>query len=303
MASRPRLGRIGIWSGTFWAQREEAARAARELERLGYDALWVPNGPGIFDRARDLLAATSRIVVATGIASIWMYPAAEAAAAHHALTQDFPGRFLLGLGVSHAHLVNRDHAGRYNRPVERMLAYLDALDAAPTPVPPEERILAALGPRMLAIARDRSAGAHPYLVTVEHTRAARNELGPGAVLAPEQAVVLETDPVRAREIARAHLARYLHAPNYTNNWQRLGFTADDLAGGGSDRLVDALVAWGDLDAIRRRVAAHLRAGADHVCLQALTAPPQAVPYDAWRILAPLATAPDLEPSSPPPGRG
>ena len=291
--SRPRLGRIGIWSPAFWAEREDAQHMARELERLGYGALWYPNGAGMFDRARELLDATSRIVVATGIANIWAHPAEQVAATHHALTRAYPQRFLLGLGVSHAHLVNREEAGRYSKPVERMQAYLDALDAAPTPVPPDERILAALGPRMLAIARARSAGAHPYLVTVEHTRIAREALGTGPLLAPEQAVVLDSQPERARGIARAHLARYLKAPNYTNNWLRLGFTADDLTNGGSDRLVDALVVWGDVDTIRERIAGHIRAGADHVCLQVLTENPLAAPFDEWGVLAALTTASDV----------
>lgn len=291
MAHYTQLGRVGVWSGAVWKDEEEARRAARELNGLGFGALWFPNGPAIFERARELLDATQRIVVATGIASIWTHPAEQAAEAHHALAQAHPGRFLLGLGVSHAHLVDREQPGRYARPVERMQEYLDALDAAPTPVPASERVLAALGPRMLEIARTRSAGAHPYLVTVEHTRQAREALGAGPLLAPEQAVVLSSRPEEARRIARVHLARYLQAPNYVNNWLRLGFTRDDAADGGSDRLVDALVAWGDLDAIRRRVAEHLAAGADHVCLQALTEDPSAVPYEQWRALAPL-TAPD-----------
>ncbi len=178
--------------------------------------------------------------------------------------------------------------GRYVRPYTRMVEYLDALDAAPNPVPVPERALAALGPRMLELARDRSAGAHPYLVTPEHTREARTALGQGPLLAPEQAVVLETDPARARAIARQHLSRYLQAPNYVNNWLRLGFTQADVADGGSDRLVDALVAWGDLDAIRQRIQEHQRAGADHVCIQALAADPLALPLAQWRALAPLA---------------
>ena len=293
MASRLQPGRIGVWSSAFSAEREEARRAARELERLGYGTLWFPNHADMFDRARDLLDATSHIVVATGIASIWTHPAEQVAAAHHSLTHAHPQRFLLGLGVSHAHLVHIQQAGRYSKPVERMLSYLDALEAAPTPVPPSERILAALGPRMLEIARTRSAGAHPYLVTIEHTRRARQALGVGPLLAPEQAVVATADPAEARRIARIHLSRYLRAPNYVNNWLRLGFTRDDFADGGSDRLVDALVAWGDVEAIRERVAAHIAAGADHVCLQALSENPVSVPYDQWRALAPLATASDL----------
>jgi probable F420-dependent oxidoreductase len=290
MAQAVQLGRIGIWSSRFWAHREAAKDAARELEQLGYGAVWFNNGADAFGLARDLLGATSRIVVATGILNIWTHPAQEVAAGHAALARTFPHRFLLGLGVSHAPVVDRGQAGRYSHPYERMVAYLDALDTAPTPVPASERVLAALGPRMLALARERSAGAHPYLVTVEHTRSARQVLGDGPLLAPEQAVVLEPQPARARSIARAYLAQYLQLPNYTNNLLRHGFTPEDLAGGGSDRLVDALVAWGSVDAIRERVADHLRAGADHVCLQALTEDPATLPLDEWRTLAALVDA-------------
>lgn len=285
VTSGPTLGRVGIWSGHFATDRETAKEAAVELERLGFGTLWLPNRPGLFDLARDVLDVTEHIVVATGIASIWTHSAEAIASAHSTLTQAHPHRFLLGLGVSHAHLVDRGQAGRYRHPIERMEAYLDALDAAPAPVPARERVLAALGPRMLTLARERSAGAHPYLVTMEHTRHARELLGAGPLLAPEQAVVLEMDPVRARTIARTHLSTYLQAPNYTNNWLRLGFTPDDLANGGSDRLVDALVVWGSVDAIRERIAEHLEAGADHVCLQALTANPREWPREEWRALA------------------
>ena len=281
------LGRIGIWSASFWGDRGAAKEAAAQLEQLGYGALWFPNGTALSELAGDLLEATQRIVIATGIASIWMHPAEELAQAHHTLTQAYPNRFLLGLGVSHARLVDRDEPGRYDRPLEHMRAYLDALDTAPTPVPAGERVLAALGPRMLELARDRSAGAHPYLVTVEHTRRARETLGTGPILAPEQAVVLETNPERARAVAREHLSMYLQAPNYTNNWLRLGFTPDDLTNGGSDHLVDALVAWGDRDTIRERVAQHLRAGADHVCLQVLTGNRTAISMSEWQALAAL----------------
>jgi len=279
------LGRIGIWSRHLWGERASVMEAAAELEDLGYGALWFPNAPGTFERARDLLDATRRIVVAPGIASIFTHTATDAAAAHHALTLAHPGRFLLGLGVSHAHLVDREEPGRYSRPLTKMREYLDNLDAAPTPVPIEQRILAALGPRMLELARNRSAGAHPYLGTVEHTRRAREVLGPGPLLAPELAVVLETDPSRARAIAREHLTFYLQAPNYTNNWLRLGFTLDDLAAGGSGRLVDEVVAWGSTDAIRERIAEHHRAGADHVCLQVLTPAAPELPIGEWRTLA------------------
>ena len=284
------LGRIGIWSLQLVDAREGLQEAVAELDELGYSALWISNvpamdGPALFERARELLDATRRIVVATGIASVWTHPAAEAAAAHRVLTKAHPGRFLLGLGVSHQQIVDREQAGRYSRPVERMQEYLDSLDSGPNPVPPAERVLAAQGPRMLALARDRSAGAHPYNVTVEHTTLARDVLGPNRLLAPEQAVVLETDPARARMIGRQHLARYLQLPNYTNNWLRLGFTADDLAGGGSDRLVDGLVAWGTVETIRNRIAEHHRAGADHVCIQVVTEDDARLPRDEWRTLA------------------
>jgi probable F420-dependent oxidoreductase len=281
------LGRIGIWSSHFWGDRAAAKQAAVQLEQLGYAAVWFPNRPALFELAGDLLEATQRIVIAPGIASIWTHPADDAAKAHHTLTQAHPNRFLLGLGVSHAHLVNRSAPDRYDRPFEHMREYLDELDAAPTPVPPGERVLAALGPRMLGLARDRSAGAHPYLVTAEHTRIARETLGVGPILAPEQAVVLETNSERARAIAREHLAIYLQAPNYTNNWLRLGYSPDDLSNGGSDRLVDALVAWGDVDTLHERVAQHIRAGADHVCLQVLTADRMSMPASEWQALATL----------------
>jgi probable F420-dependent oxidoreductase len=279
------LGRIGIWSFQLRDVRDGVREAAAELDELGYGALWMPNGPAMFERARELLDATRRVVVATGIASIWTHPPAAAAAAHRELTEAHPGRFLLGLGVSHRQLVDREQPGQYSRPVERMREYLDALDSGPNPVLREERVLAALGPRMLALARDRSAGAHLALVTVGHTTLARDVLGPERLLAPVQDVVLEADPARARAIGRQYLARYLHLPNYTNNWLRLGYTADDLADGGSDRLVDGLVAWGTTEAIRNRIAQHHWAGADHVCIQVVTEDGAALPRDEWRTLA------------------
>lgn len=282
------LGRIGIWSGKFWADRAAAPVTAAALEQMGYGALWFPNRRETFVLARELLDATQHVVIAPGIASIWMHPAEQVARDTHALEQAHPGRFLLGLGVSHQHMVDHNAPGRYERPVAHMLAYLDDLDHAPTPVPPANRVLAALGPRMLAIARDRSAGAHPYLTTPNHTRRAREILGAGPILATEQAVVLETDAAEARRIAREHLAVYLRASNYINNWLRLGFTQDDIANGGSDRLVDALVAWGTVDQARERIEEHLRAGASHVCIQVLTANPAELPMEQWRALAPAS---------------
>jgi probable F420-dependent oxidoreductase len=273
------VGRVGLWSWLPATDLGPIVEAAAELERLGCGALWFPENPASFDIARALLDGTNRMVVATGIVSIWKHEPAESAAAYHALTGDHPGRFLLGLGVSHAFLAD----GQYRRPLSKMREYLDELDAADPPVPVAGRALAALGPRMLELARDRTAGAHPYLTTPEHTRLAREILGPDRLLAAELPAVLDTDPERARTLARDHLRIYLLAPNYTNNWLRLGFTEADFADGGSDRLVDALVAWGDAGAIRERVARHHEAGADHVCLQILTGE-QGLPVEQWRAL-------------------
>ena len=213
-----------------------------------------------------------------------MHHPSDVAAGHATLARDYPDRFLLGLGVSHAPAVERSEQV-YEHPLAKMQGYLDALDAAEPPVPAAERMLAALGPRMLALAGDRTAGAHPYLVGPEHTAFARETLGTGPLLAPEQKVVLDTDPTRARAVARQHLARYLELPNYTNNLLRTGYGDDDLADGGSDRLVDGIVAWGDLSAIDARVREHRDAGADHVCLQVLLEDPSALPRDEWRALA------------------
>jgi probable F420-dependent oxidoreductase len=278
------LGRVGIWTGGLRTDENvasgAAAAAAAELEELGYGAIWLGFSPGVH-HAAPLLAATSRIVVATGILSIWDYEPAEVAAAHSALAAEHPGRFLLGLGVSH-HVLAPE---RYRRPLAAMQVFLDGLDAASTPVPAAERVLAALGPRMLATSKDRAAGAHPYLVTPEHTRRARTALGPDRILAPEVKVVIEDDPAQARDIARRHVARYLALPNYANNLRRLGYTDEDITGGGSDELIEAVVAWGDADTIRGRVAAHHDAGADHVCVQVITDDRADLPRRQWRDLA------------------
>ena len=195
----------------------------------------------------------------------------------------------MGIGVSHAPLIDLAEAGRYTKPLGAMRTFLDGLDAAPIPVAADDRVLAALGPKMLDLAGARTAGTHPYLVTPEHTAVAREALGPDKLVAPEQAVVLESDPDAARTIARSHLAGYLGLPNYTNNWKRFGFTDDDIADGGSDRLVDAFVAWGGEDVIVDRVRAHRDAGADHVCVQVLTANLWELPLSGWRTLAPALT--------------
>ncbi|MFH8682284.1 LLM class F420-dependent oxidoreductase [Streptomyces lydicus] len=290
-----RIGRIGVWHGGLGRiPAATARRVAAEIEELGYGALWFGEGPGTkeaFSHAALLLAATGRITVATGIANIWGRDAAAANGAAHTLAEAYDGRFLLGLGASHAPIVNlRGHT--YAKPLAAMRDYLDGMDAAPYegPVaePPPARVLAALGPKMLELARDRAAGAHPYLVPTDHTARAREILGDGPLLAPEQAVVLETDPAKARAAARAHTRFYLELPNYVGNLRRFGFDDDDFTGGGSDRLVDALVAWGDVDAVRRRVQEHLDAGADHVALQPLAAD-GGLGLDQLRALAPALT--------------
>jgi probable F420-dependent oxidoreductase len=278
----------GIWSRALrYGDQAEAADAAAELESLGYGALWVPDvGGDLFAAVGNLLAATRRTTVATGILNIWMHTAVDAARRFDELTATHGRRLLLGIGVSHARLVDRaKQPGRYRRPVEQIDAYLDGLDAADPPVPQDERLLAALGPRMLDVAMRRTAGTHLYLVTPEHTAAARATLGSTPVIAVEQGVVPVSDRADARAIARQHLATYLDLPNYTNNWKRGGFTDDDLGGGGSDRLVDALYAWGDDAAIARRVGDHRDAGATHVCVQVITADPAAFPREEWRALA------------------
>jgi probable F420-dependent oxidoreductase len=286
------LGRIGVWSSGLRspdpARRQEIADAARELDRLGYGTIWLGGSPGV-DLALPVLEATSRITVATGILSIWEHGAADVAAQYGAANDAHGGRFLLGLGVSHG-----ARTEGYRRPYSAMRAYLTALDEAPRPVPAGGRVLAALGPKMLELARDRAAGAHPYLVTPEHTAQARALLGESPVLAPELKVVLDTDPARARATARAYLAMYLALPNYTNNLLRLGFAEDDFPGGGSDRLLDAVFALGDAEAIRKRVDDFLAAGADHLALQVVTDNPREdIPLAHWRALAqvlPLASS-------------
>jgi probable F420-dependent oxidoreductase len=284
MTKESSVGRYGIWSIGLRAENParhgELAEAAAELEELGFGAIWL-GGSTAVRHAVPLVEATKRVTVATGIQSIWQYEATDTAADFADLEAAHPGRFLLGLGVSHAKL-----AEQYRRPYAAMVAYLDALDAAG--VPAGRRVLAALGPKMLRLARDRSAGSHPYLVTPEHTSEAREALGDGPLLAPELKVVLDTDPARARTLARTHLAFYLTLPNYTNTFLRLGFTEDDLADGGSDRLIDAVYAWGDDDRVRSRVDEFHAAGADHVALQVLDGGPgDALPREAWRQLADL----------------
>jgi probable F420-dependent oxidoreductase len=286
------ITRTGIWSSALrYGEAAEATEAATELEELGYSVLWVPDiGGDLFDAVGRLLAATSTATVATGILNLWMHTAEETAARHAELTAQHGDRFLVGIGVSHGPLIDRvKEPGAYRRPLEQMSAFLDGLDAADPPLAAGHRMLAALGPKMLELARTRTAGTHPYLVTPEHTRAAREAVGADRTVACEQGVVLDTDADRARATARLHLSGYLGLPNYANNWRRLGYTDDDIANGGSDRLVDALVVWGDESAIAARVQEHRDAGADHVCVQVLTDDPRGFPRDQWRALAPALT--------------
>ncbi|MEV6289911.1 LLM class F420-dependent oxidoreductase [Streptomyces sp. NPDC051896] len=281
---KDRIGRYGVWSVGLRAEdpsrRGELAEAAAELEELGYGAAWL-GGSSAARHAVPLLEGTGRLVVGTSIQSIWQYDAETSAAAFAEVDAAHPGRFVLGLGVSHAKL-----ADQYRRPYSALVSYLDVLDEAG--VPADRRVLAALGSKTLELSRDRAAGAVPYLVTPEHTAQAREILGAGPLLAPELKVVLETDPSRARSLARDTLAMYLALPNYTNNFLRHGFTEDDLADGGSDRLVDAVFAWGDDSRIRERINAFHQAGADHVALQPITGGDRdSLPREEWRRLASL----------------
>jgi probable F420-dependent oxidoreductase len=246
----------------------ESRDAAAELEELGFTALWLGVSMADLELPEALLSATSSLAVATGIVSVWDAPPAELAAAYHRVAGKFPSRFLLGLGASHAHVVERS-GQQYRRPYSKVAGFLDGLDSATPPVPKAGRAVAALGPKMIALAGQRSAVAHPYLTTPEHTARAREILGPGPLLAPEQKVVLETDPARARQTARAGLDFYLKSPNYIANLMRLGFSEEDISQA-SDAVVDALVAWGSEDVIGARVDAHHQAGADHVCVQVLS---------------------------------
>ncbi len=281
---------VGVWSGQLrYGDAGEVAEAAAELESLGYSALWIPDiGGDVFGAVERLLAATTSAIVATGILNLWMHSADETAEAHHRLTATYGDRFLVGIGVSHAVLIDADEPGRYRKPLAAMASFLDGLDAAPTPLNRSRRVLAALGPKMLDLARERSGGAHPYNVTPGHTASARQALGPSALLLPEQMVALTSDADQARATARESLSHYMNLPNYTNNLRRFGFGDDDFAGGGSQRLIDALVAWGSPEAIAARVREHRDAGADHVCIQVLGVADR-FPRAEWRELAPALT--------------
>jgi probable F420-dependent oxidoreductase len=277
---------VGVWSSQLrYGDESESADAAAELDDLGFAALWIPDvGGPVFDAVGHLLAATKRTVIATGILNLWMHSADEVAESYAALTAEYGDRFLLGIGVSHAPLIDAGQPGRYRKPLAATASFLDGLDAAQRPVPTERRVLAALGPKMLALSASRAAGAHPYLVTPEHTASARSTLGEGPLLLPEQTVILCDDADEARRIGTDWLRAYLALPNYANNLLRSGFSDDDVAQV-SDRLFDAIIAWGDEDAIMHRVAEHRSAGADQVCVQVLTEDPRAFPREQWRRIA------------------
>jgi len=280
------LAGIGIWSSQLrYGDAAEIADAAAELDELGFTALWIPDvGGPVFDAVGLLLGATKRAVIATGILNLWMHSAGDVAESYAALTAEHGDRFLLGIGVSHAPLIDAGQPGRYRRPLAATASFLDGLDAAPQPVPAEARVLAALGPKMLELSATRARGAHPYLATPEHTASARSTLGEGPLLLPEQTVILCDSADEARRIGTDWLRAYLALPNYANNLLRSGFSEDDLAQV-SDRLFDAIIAWGDEGAIMGRVAEHQAAGADHVCLQVLLADPSAFPREQWRRIA------------------
>ena len=266
------LGKIGIWR-----RRQHGTDALDELEALGFSAFWIGSSPSVAE-ARAFLEASQTLTIATGILNIWRHEPAAVAAEHARVASEFPGRFLLGIGVGHP-----EATSEYTKPLTAMRRFFDGLDAAPQPVPREERIAAALGPKMLDLAAERSLGAHPYFTTPEHTRIARERVGPDAVVATELAVVLETDAGTAREIARTYARTYTTASNYVANLQRLGFGERDVAGGGSDRLIDAVIPHGSAADVAEAVQAHRDAGADHVCVQPLGHGP--VPVDDYRALA------------------
>lgn len=294
------LGRTGIWTFDLDGSPAGLVReAAAEIEELGYGAIWYGEALGreTFGNAWLLLSATRRLTVASGIANISLRDPVAAATAERALGEAFPGRYLLGLGGHRVddtiHPMDGYPMPAVGRAVATMSAYLDAMDAVPNhgpvPDPAPRRVLAALGPKMLALAAARTWGAHPYFVPVAHTARAREIMGQNAFLGVEQAVVLDTDLARAREVARAHVGGYLAAPHQVANLRRMGFGDADIADGPSDRLVDAIVAYGDTDVIAERVRAHHDAGADHVCVQVLTARTGELPRAEWRALAPALT--------------
>ncbi|MGC8464481.1 MAG: TIGR03620 family F420-dependent LLM class oxidoreductase [Acidimicrobiales bacterium] len=287
------LPRIGIWTAALdFVPTAEAQELAVELEQLGYGAIWLPEVAGreVFVHLGLLLSRTERLVGATGIANIWARDAVSMTAAAKSLTEAFPDRVVVGLGVSHRSLVEDLRGHSYETPLVAMRRYLEAMAKSPftahRPQGPARIVLAALGPKMIALATELTDGILTYFVPPEHTVEARQVMGDHGTLCVEQAVLLEEDPIRAREIGRAHTAIYIGLPNYQNNFRRMGFGDDDFRDGGSDRLIDTVVAWGDEEKVLARVRAHFDAGADHVCVQMLAEGRRDVPRAAWRDLAP-----------------
>ena len=271
------LGPVGVWLGGYGFPAEIDRDQAVEFERLGYAALWfgeAPGGKDAFVRATTLLAATERLVIGTGVAMLWGRDALNTATAIRTVAEAFPDRFIAGLGISHAPSVEA-RGDTYTSPLQRTRAQLEAMRVAehmsPAPASPAPVVLGALRQRMIGLSGELADGAHPYFVPVEHTRRAREILGPGKLLAPELPVLIEPDPVAARVLARRHSEFYLGAANYVANLRWLGYDDSDLADGGSDRLIDEIVAWGSAEAVVSRIQEHLAAGADHVCLQPVTA--------------------------------
>jgi len=267
------LGPLGVWSFTDVLPPDQLRDFARKLEDWDYSALWLPEAVGRdpFVVIAHLAASTRKLVFATGIANIYARDPMTMTAIRNTLGDIAPGRFIMGLGVSHQHLVSGVRGHEYKKPVSTMRQYLEGMDKAlymaPKPAEQPPIVLAALRRNMLKLAAEKTRGAHPYFVTPEHTQRARELIGPDAWLCPEQMVLLETDPAKARAIARQHMKIYLGLPNYRNSLLELGFTNDELDNDGSDRLVDAIVAWGDETAIRDRIQQHRDAGATHVCIQ------------------------------------
>ena len=286
------LGRVGLWTGVLDSMPSSAANElCAEAAELGFQTIWIPEAVGRdpFVTAMRVLENTTNVKIATGIANIYARDAMTMANAQRSIEEAHPGRFLLGLGVSHLHLVEWVRKHDYSKPLTYMREYLELMHKArfmavgPNDLP--EIVLAALGPKMLELAASETAGAHPYFVPPEHTEFAREVMGPDALLYPEQMVVIEEDPDTARSIARQHMKTYTALPNYANNLIRLGYEAGDIENL-SNNVVDAVVVWGTMDSIRARVQAHFDAGADHVCVQVLTEEPNQVP-DGWRTLAPV----------------
>lgn len=285
-----KIGKHGVWVATNALNKAQLVELAPGVERLNYDVLWYPESLAYESLSLGdfLLGQTTRLAVGSGIANIYARDALSAMAGHNTLNSLHDDRFILGLGVSHVPLVQDRRGHEYGKPVATMRAYLEAMAAAAIDVqaPARNVVLAALGPNMLALARDATEGALPYNVTPEHTTMAKEILGPDAWLCVEQKICLTTDAGRAREVAAANMARYMPLPNYRNNWLRQGFTEDELSGRGNDRFLDAMVAWGTEDEIRARIQAHFDAGATHVCIQPLD--PDGKPTPDWNALQALA---------------